>query len=60
MNATTNLLEAGYSNREVKSITGRSTDWMINWYGKKANQRFPTSEALDKVVKLDRSAHENG
>jgi integrase len=37
-NATINLLEAGCSNTQVKTITGHSTDVMVNLYGKRLNQ----------------------
>jgi|TARA_B100000959_G_scaffold155049_1_gene162541 hypothetical protein len=33
---------------------------MVNWYGKKVNQRRQAREAMDKVVQFDKAASENG
>ena len=59
-NATINLLEAGGTNSQVKAITGHSTDVMVNLYGKKVNQRRQAREAMEKVVRFDKAASENG
>ena len=59
-NATNNLLEAGCTNSEVKAITGHSTDVMVNLYGAKVNQRRQARKAMNKVVKFDKAASENG
>ncbi|MDP7230079.1 MAG: tyrosine-type recombinase/integrase [Alphaproteobacteria bacterium] len=59
-NATINLLEAGCTNSQVKAITGHSTDVMVNLYSKRVNQRRQAREAMDKVVRFDKAASENG
>ncbi len=59
-NATINLLEAGCTNSQVKAITGHSTDVMVNLYSKRVNQRRQAREAMDKVVRFDKTASENG
>ena len=60
MNATINLLEAGCTNSQVKAVTGHSTDVMVNLYSKKLNQRRQVREAMEKVVRFDKAASENG
>jgi hypothetical protein len=59
-NATINLLEAGCTNREAKAIIGHSIDLMVDWYAKKVNQRHQALEAMNKVVRLNKAASENG
>ena len=59
-NATINLLEAGCTNSQVKAITGHSTGQMVNLYAAKVNQRRQAREAMNKVVKFDKAASENG
>ena len=59
-NATINLLEAGCTNSQVKAITGHSTDLMVNLYGAKVNQRRQAKEAMNKIVRFNKAASENG
>ncbi|SVC56574.1 uncharacterized protein METZ01_LOCUS309428, partial [marine metagenome] len=42
------------------TITGHSTDQMVNLYAAKVNQRHQAREAMDKVVQFDKAASENG
>ena len=59
-NATINLLEAGCTNSQVKAITGHSTYLMVNLYGAKVNQRHQAKEAMNKILRFNKAASENG
>ena len=48
-NATINLLEAGCTGDEVKSITGHTTDAMVNHYGRRVNQGRLARAAVAKL-----------
>ena len=49
-NATINLLEMGCTHAEAKSITGHSTDAMINHYANKINQEKLADSAMRKML----------
>jgi|GEM_PF-3927261 len=39
---------------------GHNIDLMVDWYAKKVNQRHQAREAMNKVVRLNKAASENG